>query len=173
MLEGIGELSSLVAALHIQDGNADNECSELISSRTTSLADVEARVDSFLNTLEQWTTQTGDASVLQSLLRDISILSSGRATAPAQLGAQDLPGGPTSEAFRSEQQPCSNPGTPDAAGRNGEGKRAREEATNQDRPETKLAHRGSRKCGKLRCPLYFGGEGQRCETLHKFNRDLM
>jgi hypothetical protein len=172
MLAGMGELSSLLAALNVQDGRAGNDRPRLVSSRTTQFADVAAQVDSALDLIQRWTMQTGDKSVLQSLSRDIAILSSNQGFSPAQLGGQDPPTSPPNVEFSSEQSSTSNPWRSNAVGINCGGNGKGKEASSQDRPNTKLAYRGSNKSGKLRCPLYFG-EGQPCKALHNYPRDLM
>jgi hypothetical protein len=53
MLAGMGELSSLLAALNVQDGRAGNDCPRLVSSRTTQFADVAAQVDSALDLIQR------------------------------------------------------------------------------------------------------------------------
>ena len=173
MLAGIGKLSSLLASLNVQDGTENKESHKLASRQTMRFADVEAQVDGFLDTLQRWTMQTGDTSVLQSLSKDIAMLSSNIGFSPTQLGGQDLSIFPQHIAISSEQSPSSNAENSNTSGQNRKGNRKGKEASSQDRHDTKFAERGSKKSGKLRCPLYFGEEHQQCEKLHTFPRDLM
>lgn len=141
----------------------------------------QARViDLLLRVLQRWTIRTGDTSVLQSLLRNVSLLDSSRQCHPYRTsGHPHRTNDPESSVPSTDNDVNSGHTHPSALGTSnpknhyGEGSAKEKNSTNQVRPSIKLAHMGPNNPTRLRCPLFFVEGDHGCKTLHNCIRDLM
>lgn len=159
--------------LAVAEHSSEHDARSNVAAQPSSIVSFRAHIEAYLQALENWTLQNGDTRALQKLLQSVSHLSSGHQyeltqLAPRTPGPSSTTVGSGSGAGSSQRSQLggATPNNQRVLGSKGK------EASNNGRIAVKSPSKGTKRCMKLRCPLYFV-EAYQCDTLHEYPRDLL
>lgn len=165
-------LDGMVAALSMQDLSSGESSTPTLSRASVNDGNFEPTVAALLEVLRQWTGRTGDTSILQTLMRDISRLNTRQMRRLAQTRGVDHPELDSNASYVTSPSHTSRlplrGNTNQPAPERAKGK----QASNQVRQAVKLANNGQTNSARLRCPVFFDEESGGCKALHACIRDI-
>lgn len=166
------ELRTAFEALQIRGRPADDVTTSEYAG-PAYLRSHEARIRHMLQEVREWTLETGDTTLLESLHRSVSLLSSSQSTSPLQLGGHEASPLPSGSQYYSDANTSSNNGSSSSIRGNGKAPATGNESSEGRKLMVKLARKTPKRSTKIRCPLYFIEEGQRCRKLDDYPRDVL
>ena len=167
--------SSAVMSMNLKQSNLTTGPPSLnsVPPGQKDAAVTENRTDDLLRAIQRWTNSTGDTSVLRWLVKNFRDLNANVRVRPGEPEGEDSSGRRSNAASPWGEAHSSN-GTISKSSHNNDGDSSRrKDEAGQGRLNLKITHGSHTKRARLRCPLFFGEEGHRCHTLHKYIRDLM